>query len=164
MKVFKNPITGEPVEMSDAEYKRHHDATLALWEKAKATLDKAKEAEMALRKEYVALASDPTKEKGTENILLENGYKAKVVKKINYGFIKDADGNTDWEAVMNAQDAIEKLGNEGAFIAERLFKWSADLSVSEYNKLDPKYKAIADKVIVTSEGSPTLEIVAPKNK
>lgn len=169
MRSFTNPETGEAVEMTDQQFAAFHDETLSKWEASKAALEVAKEAEMKLRKLYVALASDPTKQKGTENIALGNGYKAKVVKKINFGFIKGADAKVDWEAVMTAQDEIEKTGNEGAFIAERLFKWEATLSVSEYNKLDAsnpsqaKIKAIADRVIVTTEGAPTLEIVAPKS-
>lgn len=169
MRSYTKPETNEVVELSDNEFLALHDETLAKWEAAKAALEVAKETEMKLRKLYVAIASDPTKEKGTENIALGNGYKAKVVKKINFGFIKGADEKVDWEAVMTAQDEIEKTGNEGAFIAERLFKWSAELSVSEYNKLDvsnPSHlaiKKIADKVIVTTSGAPTLEIVAPKS-
>jgi len=170
MRSFTSPTTGEVVEMTDAQFAAFHDETLAKWEASKTALDAAKEAEMTLRKLYVALASDPTKQKGTENIALNNGYKAKVVKKINYGFVKGPDEKTDWEAVMSAQDEIEATGNEGAFIAERLFKWEATLSVSEYNKLDvsnptqAKIKQIADRVIVTTEGAPTLEIIAPKSR
>lgn len=163
MRSFTNPETGEVIEMTDAQFAAFHDETLAAWEASKKALDAAKETEMKFRKRYVALASDPTKEKGTENIPLNNGFKAKVVKKINFGWIKNSDGKTDWDKVMKAQDEIEATGNEGAFIAERLFKWEATLSVSEYNKLDPKYKAIADKVIVTTEGAPTLEIIPPKS-
>jgi hypothetical protein len=168
MRSFINPVNSEVVEMTDAQFAEYHDETLAKWEASKTALDAAKEGEMSLRKLYVALASDPTKQKGTENIALNNGYRAKVVKKINYGFVKGADAKVDWEAVMSAQDEIEKTGNQGAFIAERLFKWEATLSVSEYSKLDvsnpseAKIKAIADRVIVTTDGAPTLEIIAPK--
>ena len=171
MRSYMNPNNGELVELSDLEFAKVHDETLMTWEQAKAALDAAKEAEMALRKLYVAIASDPTKQKGSENITLGNGYKAKVVKKINYGFVKNADNKVDVDKIHDAQDAIEKLGNEGAFLADRLIKWSAELSVSEYNKLEPESnpthkaaKAALDKIIVTSEGAPTLEIVAPKGK
>ena len=171
MRSYTNPNNGELVELSDLEFAKVHDETLMKWEQAKAALDAAKEAEMSLRKLYVAIASDPTKQKGTENIALGNGYKAKVVKKINYGFVKNADNKVDVDKIHDAQDEIEKLGNEGAFLADRLIKWSAELSVSEYNKLEPEsnpthkaVKAALDKVIVTSEGAPTLEIVAPKGK
>ena len=171
MRSYTNPTTGEVIELSDLEFAELHDKTLLKWEQAKAALDAAKEDEMSLRKLYVAIASDATKQKGTENIALGNGYKAKVVKKVNYGFIKNADNKVDVDAIHDAQDEIEKLGNEGAFLAERLIKWSAELSVSEYNKLEPEsnathkaVKAALDKVIVTSEGAPTLEIVAPKGK
>lgn len=170
MRSYTNPTTGLLVELTDNEFVALHDDTLMKWEQAKATLDAAKEAEMALRKLYVAIASNPDQKKGTENIALGNGYKAKVVKKINYGWIKGPDEKTDVDAIHEAQDRIEAMGNEGAFLADRLFKWSCELSVSEYNKLEPgnpthsKIKAELDKVIVTTEGAPTLEIVAPKSK
>lgn len=171
MRSYTDPTTGVLVELSDLDFNKLHDETLMKWEQADATLDAAKEAEMSLRKLYVAIASNPDQKKGTENIALGNGYKAKVVKKINYGFVKNADNKVDYEAVHDAQDAIEKLGNEGAFLADRLIKWSAELSVSEYNKLEPEsnpthkaVKAALDKIIVTTEGAPTLEIVAPKGK
>ena len=171
MRSYTNPNNGELVELSDLEFAKVHDETLMKWEQAKAALEAAKEAEMSLRKLYVAIASNPDQKKGTENIAIGNGYKAKVVKKINYGWAKGPDEKVDYEAVHDAQDAIEKLGNEGAFLADRLIKWSAELSVSEYNKLEPEsnpthkaVKAALDKVIVTSEGAPTLEIVAPKGK
>lgn len=170
MRSYTNPVTGLVVELSELEFAALHDETLLKWEQAKAALDAAKEAEMSLRKLYVALASDPTKQKGTENIALGNGYKAKVVKKINYGWIKGPDEKTDIDAIHDAQDRIESFGNEGAFLADRLFKWSCELSVSEYNKLEPgnpthaKIKAELDKVVVTTEGAPTLEIVAPKSR
>lgn len=169
MRSFTNPATNQVVEMHDHEFAALHDKTLGEWEAAKTALDAAKEKEMELRKLYVAIASDPDKEKGTENIALNNGYKAKVVKKVTYGFIKGPDDKTDWDAVMKAQDEIEETGNEGAFIAERLFKWSAELSVSEYNKLEasnPSHaaiKKIADRVIMSKSGAPTLAIVAPKS-
>lgn len=170
MRSYTDPTTGEVVELSELEFAAKHDETLTAWERAKAALDAAKEAEMKLRKLYVALASDPTKQKGTENIVLGNGYKAKVVKKINFGWIKGPDDKVDVEAIHDAQDKIEAMGNEGAFLADRLFKWSCELSVSEYNKLEPgnpthaKIKAELDAVIVTTEGAPTLEIVAPKSR
>lgn len=170
MRNYTDPTTGVLVELSDLDFNKVHDETLMKWEQAKATLDAAKEAEMSLRKLYVAIASNPDQKKGTENIAIGNGYKAKVVKKINYGWAKGPDEKVDYNAVYDAQDAIEKLGNEGAFLADRLFKWSCELAVSEYNKLDAanpthaKIKAELDKVIVTTEGAPTLDIVAPKSK
>lgn len=168
MRKYADPVTGEVIELTDQEFAALHDETLMKWEQEKAKLDAAKAEEMRLRNLYVAIASDPSKKKGTENIPLNNGYKAKVVKKQSFGWIKGPDDKTDYNAVHAAQDEIEKMGNEGAFLSDRLLKWTCELSASEYAKLEPsnpthaKIKAALDKVIVTRDGTPTLEIVAPK--
>lgn len=117
---------------------------------------------MEQRKAVVAFAFDPNKESGTERIELGNGYQAKAVKKINYGFVKTEDGKLNKAAIDKALAKIEKDGAMGELIAERLVKWTPDLSLTEYKQLDEKYKKIIDEVIVTSEGAPTLEIIAPK--
>jgi hypothetical protein len=135
---------------------RNAEQVLIEWEEARRKLAVEKEAEARLRLEYVSMVSDPGKSKGTENIELANGYKAKIVKKINY--------NVDQNTINAALDAIENTGPEGKFVAERLIKWKADLSVTEYEKLDTKYRAMIDAAITTSPGTPTLEIVAPKSK
>jgi ADP-dependent phosphofructokinase/glucokinase len=138
--------------------------TLLQWEDAKATLEFAKAEEMRLRKEVVDLFADESKLKGTENVELEDGAKLKIVKKLNYKL------DSDIEKVETALDKIEALGAEGKFIADRLVKWTADLSVSEYNKLDElgedgaKYKAIIDEVLEIKSGAPTVELVEPKTK
>lgn len=98
----------------------------------------------------------PNKKSGTERIELANGYEAKAVKKVNY--------NLNQDLVNDCLDAIENIGGaEGKIIAERLVKWKADLSMTEYKLLDPKYKVLIDKAITTTDGAPSLEIVAPKN-
>jgi hypothetical protein len=162
MKTVTNPTTGEVVEYTDAQFNAERDRLIMAWEAQKKTLEVAKDAEMTLRKAVVAFTFDPEKTKGTENVDLGNGWKIKAVKKINYGWIKK-DDKVDADAIETALDAIEATGNEGAFIAERLVSWSPTLSVSEYNKLDDKYKKLIDAVIVTTDGAPTLEVVAPKS-
>lgn len=165
---YVEPATGEVVELTEVEYNAKMYATLELWEKAKKQLDAAKEAELELRKLYVAMATNPQKEKGTEDVPLQNGWKAKVVKKVNTSFRKGDDGKTDWDAVHDTQDQIEKLGNEGAFIADRILKWEAKFSLTEYNNLDasnPTHAAIKrliDGIIVSTPGAPTLTLVEPK--
>jgi len=162
MKTVTNKETGEVVEYSDEEFIAKRDTLLVEWDAAKTLLDEAKEREMQLRKMVVNFIADPERDKGTENIELGNGWKAKVVKKLTYGFVKTFDGKTDKHAIEKALQEIEADGAAGELIAERLVKWTPDLSVTEYNQLPQEYKAIIDKVIVTNEGAPTLEIVAPK--
>jgi len=137
---------------------------LADWEKAKQALASAKELEMEYRKEFVQFASDSSKEKGTENIELDNGFKAKVVKKINYGFIQDDDGKVDKPEIEKALDCIASTGEAGRLIASRLVKWTPSLSQTEYKLLPADWKETIDEVLVTKASAPTLAIVAPKAK
>ena len=134
------------------------DAKILQWTEAAKKLAEANEIELALRNEVIAINFAEHKESGTENVELGNGYKLKAVFKLNYRL-----NNTD-DAVDKALSKLEKAGTEGAFIAERLVKWKPELSVTEYGKLDPKFKKIIDEVITTSPGTPSLELVEPKSK
>jgi hypothetical protein len=158
-----NKETGEVKNYTEAEFIAERDRLLLSWEESKKALEVAKEKEMEQRKAVVAFAFDPNKESGTERIELGNGYQAKAVKKVNYGFVKTEDGKLNKAAIDKALAKIEKVGGTvGELIAERLVKWTPDLSLTEYKQLDEKFKKIIDEVIVTSEGAPTLEIIAPK--
>lgn len=152
------------VELAPQDEIFYRDYLLTTWQEKKAALEVAKEAEMIWRKKAVSFAFDPEKQSGTERIDLGNGYQAKAVKKVNYGFIKDATGKLDKQAIDDALSKIEETGPVGVLTAERLVKWTPDLSLTEYKQLPEEFKTIIDKVIVTEEGAPTLEIIAPKAK
>lgn len=162
MKTVIDKSTGEVKEYTDAEFEQERTRLLLEWDTSKAALEVAKETEMKLRKQVVDFAFDQNQTSGTERIDIGNGYQAKAVKKVNYGFVKTADGKLDKAAIDKALAKIEKTGPAGELIADRLVKWTPDLSLTEYKLLDAKFRAIIDDVIVTTEGAPTLEIVAPK--
>lgn len=157
------------LDKEDPRFIRYRNEILADWEQAKKDLDAAKETEMELRKKFVAVATQADKISGTENVDLGNGYKAKTVKKVNYKLGSNVEGVSARDAVDAALQKIEALGDEGRFIADRLVKWTADLSVSEYKALDEhprgaEIKALLSPVLTIDSGAPTLEIVAPKAK
>lgn len=135
------------------------DNLILAWRRSKEELDKAKEREMELRTQLAAMLF-PNPSAGTQRFELGGGYSVKLVHKINY--------KLDEDRVDDALDNIEKQGNEGAFLADRLVKTKHELSISEYKKLDPsnpshkKIKAELDKVLTTSPGAPTLELEEPK--
>lgn len=162
MKTVTNKTTGEIKEYTDNEFAVERDRLLMLWQDAQKRLETAKAEEMDLRKQVVDFAFDQDKVSGTERIELGGGWQAKAEKKITYGFIQDAEGKLDRKAVNAALDKIEARSDAGAYIAENLVKWTPALSVTEYKKLTAEDKAAIDAVIVTKEGAPTLEIVAPK--
>lgn len=133
------------------------DAAIMQWRIAKEALEAAKETEMEKRKAVVA-CFDLTKE-GVNTIDLGKGYALKVTQPYNYT-LKD----TEKLSVDDALDKIEKAGNEGKFIVDRLVKFEPKLSVGEYRKLSPQYRGIIDEVLTVKPGSPQVELVEPKVK
>lgn len=159
-----DPETGEITNYTQAQYIQERDKRLLDWQNKQINLGKAKEAEMKARKDAVLFLHDPSRAGKTENIALGNGYSAKTKTPVNYGFVKNADGKIDKAAIEKALAKIEKDGEVGELVAERIIKWTPDLSLTEYNQLSAKHKTIIDAIIVTTEGTPTLEIVEPKTK
>ena len=97
-----NKETGEVKNYTEAEFVAERDRLLLAWEESKKALEIAKEKEMEQRKAVVAFAFDPNKESGTERIELGNGYQAKAVKKVSYGFVKTEDGKLNKAAIDKA--------------------------------------------------------------
>ncbi len=132
---------------------------LQRWLDAGKALAEAKAAEAEARLSVVdAFPFDEDIAEGTQRLPLAGGYQLKVVKKLNYKLSND-DNVCD-----QALTKIEKLDAEGAFIAERLVKWSPSLSVSEYRDLPNRYREILDEVLTVTAGMPTLELIEPKGK
>jgi hypothetical protein len=156
--------TGAPKKALTVE---ERDALLNKWLSAKNALEQAKDAEMQLRKQIVAdIIQAKPGEKGTRNFELNAGYKLKAVLKLNYKLNNDE--------VDSTLDRIEKLGEEGKFIVDRIVKFKPELSVSEYNALndrantgDVMAKAFIkelNKILTIEDASPSLELVEPKAK
>ena len=149
------------------------NAKIRAWLASKITLQTAKDGELNLRTSVTQMLF-PNPIKGTQRYELGDGYKVKLVYGYNYNL-----GNKDKlndknekvpvnEQVESVMDAIEALGNEGAFLADRLIKTKYELSVSEYQKLDetnPTHKAIKaliDGILTVTPATPTLEFEEPK--
>ena len=146
---------------------------LAAWERAKELLTEAKDAEMQARKLAFELNFTDAKE-GTNTVELCNGYQLKGIKKLNYA-LKAPDGfsGRTIDAVEEVADRFASISNEGSFIADRLFEYSVEMSISEYRTLceDAKVSKVKaallrelNTVLVITEVTPTLEIKAPKGK
>lgn len=146
-----------------------NDALIVSWREVAANLAALKDTEMELRK-AVTQRMFPDPDKGTQRYDLGNGWQLKLVHKLNYKL----PGKTENDKIDAVSDQIEKIGNEGAFILDRLVKWSAELSVSEYNKLKDDAKAgsgtarsiekLIDTILTISPAAPTLELEPPKTK
>lgn len=164
--------TMSPAE--EAAWIAARDALISSWTTAKADLETIKAREMELRKQVTDLLF-PNPVKGTQRTPLNNGWAIKLVHKVNVklGDKDKRDDKGDLIAVQDqveaVMDAIEKTGNEGAFLVERLIKTQYDLSESEYKKLTDSgthkaIKKLLDDIIITTDASPSLELEEPKVK
>lgn len=153
-----------PFTNDEAAFRAIPDRNAAIndWLETKAEFTRLQALERAKRAVlYQTLA--PGNVDTTETVDLGGDYKLKLTGSLNYKLQYSQKENGD--AALNAAiDAIEKAGNEGPFIADRLIKWTPELAVGEYKKLDPngKIKPLIDAVLTITPGSPTLEFVKPK--
>lgn len=152
-----------------ATWAAKRDTLIENWMAAQATLKAAKETEMDLRNQVSEMLF-PTKVKGTQRYELGAGYFVKLVHKLNYKLgdteLKDKEGNKIkvQQQVENVMEAIEKCGNEGAFLVDRLIKTEYKLAEGEYTKLDDgsPIKKLINSILVTSDSAPSLEMEEPK--
>jgi hypothetical protein len=138
---------------------KNRDQLITEWQQAVQTLAAAKQIEMALRNQVLKDEFDFSKEverKGTENIELGNGYKLKAVFKMTPKM-------SSADEVDVALTKLESKIEGGKLLADRIVKWTPELSVSEYNKLPDAARKIIDAVVVFSPGTPSLEFVVPKD-
>lgn len=139
--------------------KEQKDKLLSDWQAAKTALEQWKTYEQELRKYIVENGGffDPSKEKGTENVDLGNGYKLKAKKSITYKV-----ENKKGEAIQMVQ-RLASLGEASAVKASELFRFDANLRTSIYKTLNEAEKALVDEIITTKPGMPTLELVESKS-
>jgi hypothetical protein len=152
-----------------AAWAAKRDTLIKNWMQAQATLKTAKETEMELRNQVSEMLF-PEKVKGTQRYELGGGYFVKLVHKLNYKLgnteLKDKDGNKVkvQQQVEMVMEAIEKCGNEGPFLVDRLIKTEYKLAEGEYTKLDDgsPIKKLINSILVTSDAAPSLEVEEPK--
>jgi hypothetical protein len=105
--------------------------------------------EWRLRQICTAGLGDPTKTEGTESLLLDNGWTAKIVKTLNYNL-----KNSNKETVTAELLLPDDLGAE-------MFRWKPELSISTYKKAAPEWKAIIEPALTITVGAPTFELSPP---
>lgn len=134
------------------------DEILVKWQQARDELKRVAAEEMQYR--LMAITTffpniNRQTAEGTNNYELGNDYKLKCTFKLNYQL-----DNRD--KVDNMLDKLSDIGEDGKFVAERIVKWSPNLSLTEYRQLTPEHKTIVDGVIIIKPAMPSLEIVEPK--
>lgn len=137
------------------------DALIIKWQESQTLLAEAKEREAELRKQVLTEVfnfSENDLREGVENFELGKGFKLKATFKVN----RTLDNTND--KVDSILTKMENTSEEGRILAERLVKWKAELSVSEYRNLPDKFKKMIDAAITTKTATPSLTFVEPKSK
>jgi len=162
---------GQTLETITAPHSNPYDALdqdqlLMLHKQMQDDLAALKEKELELRK-YIVNRAFPQKEEGTNTLDLGAGYELKAVVKYNYKL-------TDNDTVDKTLQEIAAVGNEGAFIADRLCSWTPNFQKTEYNKLKDDAEAgnetakqilkLVEKMLTITDAAPTLTIKEPKAK
>lgn len=135
------------------------DLDLIEWQKAQQALKTYEVREAEMRRKVFATAF-PQAVIGTNTLPLGATHELKGVRKQNYNLKHTADGR-ETDAVL---DEIERVGNIGALLADRLVSWKPSLNLTEYKKLDvnnkdeKRIKDLIDSVLTITDGMPTLEV------
>lgn len=142
------------------------DELLMLWNNKKKELSILKEQELELRK-YIVSRAFPNPNEGMNTLELGEGYQLKAAVKYNYNL-------EDNKKVEDGLNRIEKIGNNGSFIADRLVSWTPNFLLTEYRVLQTEAKegsqeakqilAIVNDFLIITEAAPTLDIKEPKGK
>jgi hypothetical protein len=156
----------QPTAPSNPYDAMSEDQLLMAHKKLQEDLSALKEKEMELRK-YIVSRAFPNRNEGTNTKELGNGYELKAVVKFNYKL-------SDNDVVEKTLAEIAAVGNEGAFIADRLVCWTPNFYKTEYNKLQDDAAAgsetaktilkLVDKMLTITDAAPTLTIKEPKAK
>lgn len=147
------------------------DALITAWRAAKSEATQAVERERDLRAELAQLLfQEPTE--GTNTYDLGGGYSVKLSHSFTYNICKEPGKRITHDVYVDKvdtlQSAVEATGPEGKLLAERLFKWTPELSVTEFKKLDDSQpvqaliKTLITQQLTTKPDSPKLEFVEPK--
>ena len=122
------------------------------WEKAKTAADIAAESEKRLRCSIIELDFADRVE-GTNTIRLPDGRELKCVAAFEYA--------TDADRAKSCIEKLRKIGNEGTFLADRLFTFKPSVAAGELKKLAPQYRKVVDKLVDVKPKSPSLKIHEP---
>lgn len=137
-------------------------AILKAWSDANEELQAVKHREFQLR--MMAFQRNiPDPKEGTNTLEIGAGYVLKADHKYNYNLAKILK-NDRFEVVAVLDDRLDEYQREteDKAAAERLVKWSPEISVTEYKRMKDTnaFRHIAPFLTI-KPGMPTLKIVAP---
>lgn len=156
-----------PVDVSETVDPRDamsQDDILIAWQYVQSKLASAKKDEIEWRN-YVAKRAFPEPKEGTNILALGNGYILKAVVNYHYNLL-------DNDVVESTLNKIAKIGNQGAFVADRLVSWTPNFLKTEYTKLKEDAEAgsleakemlkLVNEMLVITDAAPKVEIKEPR--
>lgn len=143
-------------KLSEEEKITFRDALISRWEARKDASTKATEDEYKIRDKVVDLLWTPGVLSGKERIPLYNGYRLEIEKGLSY--------KVDQQLVGFAVAKFAEGTAEDKVIGERLFRWKAEVSATEYKALSEAHKENVKGVIETVYSRASVKIVAPSTK
>jgi hypothetical protein len=144
-------------------------STLQKWAELNEQLKTIKKQEAELRKEVIADMFPTHKVEGTENVELADDWKLKATFKQTYEWEKGRDFSFDLIEVIMGED-LHNLWSDASdlpdaeAILKSIFKVKVEFNATAYKKLLPTVQEVINPYIVVKEASPSLELVAPKEK
>lgn len=134
--------------------KHTKEKILEIWYKEAEALAVAKANESALRDIVVkAYLPDGPKE-GTQDIPLANNFVLKVQGTVNR--------NVDVSLIAAVINEFNEAYPQAATTFDDLLKYKPELVKSAYNLLTAEERAIFDKVLIVTPGTPQVKVVQPK--
>lgn len=121
---------------------------LKAWQHSQQQVKEWQEKERECRDAIVKALFSAEKDEGTETVDVGEGWKLKATKKLNYS-LNNKDGQVT--AIVSTWPAMAQL-----------VRWSPELNVKDYKKLDDQTKEVFNGCLTIKPGAPTLEVVAPK--
>lgn len=121
------------------------------WSEMVQQLKTLRTAEMLLRKK-ITIHYFPLAIEGTQSVKLNAGYKLRLTLPYDRSFD------------MGALAAGREMFQENGINVDSLMRTKYELKKKEYNTLTEEQRNLFDQALIIKPGSPTLEIVAPKQK
>ena len=119
------------------------------WNEAKEQVKRWTQTENDLRDKVIKGLFDSGTIEGTETIQIGSDWKLKATRRLNYT-LSNKDG-----ALVSILQTLPSV------IAENLIRWSPDLNLSMYRKLDATTQQLFIPVLSIKPAKPSLELVPP---
>lgn len=120
------------------------------WQQIKQQLAAIQEQELKLRLQVIEAYFPDRDDEGTHTLKLEEGWKLQCVTRVNRK-LENAKGETS--------AIVRQLPPE---MAEKAVAWKPELKMRGYRDLPPEYRVLLDSVVTSTPGTPSLNLVAPK--